>query len=174
MLRRCHSVHSRPHQGGNIQNGKLDIRLRIIVVPLADLDLVHGPHKEEDTVLSDVYNGEVGGRGGAGEEARVVGGLEGLAGTASLAAAMSAWEAPPSNRSTLPTTPFPTKKTWSMLEQSELDKSIATARVTRGGVPDAWCWAGVCGPGGLGSRSYKVPYAAHPWNPGAAVQHQAE
>ena len=41
-------------------------------------DLVHAPHEEEDALLGDLHDGEIGARGGAGEE----GGVEGTGGGA--------------------------------------------------------------------------------------------
>ena len=43
----------------------MDLRLRIDVVPLANLDVVHGTHKKETSVLGDLDDGEVRGRAGA-------------------------------------------------------------------------------------------------------------
>ena len=57
----------------------------------------------------------------------------GPAGTASGASAKRAWAAPPSHNPTLPTAPFPTHKTWSVLGKSPLNKSPATARASWGG-----------------------------------------
>ena len=68
----------RPHRGSNARHGEVDIQLIIGVAPLADLDLVPAPHKEEHALLGDLHDGEIGARGGAGEE----GGVEGADGGA--------------------------------------------------------------------------------------------
>ena len=62
-----------PHRGSNARHGEVDLRLRIDVVPLADLDLVHAPHEEEHALLGDLHDGEIGAWDGAGEEAGVEG-----------------------------------------------------------------------------------------------------
>ena len=56
----------RLHRGGNARHGQVDLRLHIDVVPLAHLDLVHAPHEEEDAMLGDLHDGEIGARGGRG------------------------------------------------------------------------------------------------------------
>ena len=63
-----------PPRGSNAGHGKVDLRLRIGIVPLADLRLVHAPHEEEHALLPDLDDGEVGGRGRPGEEGGVEGG----------------------------------------------------------------------------------------------------
>ena len=68
----------RPHRGSNTRHGEVDIRLRIDVVPVADLDLVHAPHEVERALLGDLDDREVGAGGRAGEE----GGVEGPGGGA--------------------------------------------------------------------------------------------
>ena len=72
VLSKCHGVVSRTG-GGNGRDGKVDLRLCIHVVPLIHFDLVHVPHQEEDIVLGDLNDGEIGGRGREGEEGGVVG-----------------------------------------------------------------------------------------------------
>ena len=128
------SQRGRPHRGRNAQHGEVDLRLRIDVVPLADPDLVHVPHKTVDIVRGDLHDREIGAWGGAGEKGGIEGAGGGPAGTASGASAKRAWAAPPSHNPTLPTTPFPTHNTWSTLGQSQLDKSSAMARASGGGV----------------------------------------
>ena len=108
----------------------MDLRLRINIVPLADLDLVHAPHVEEDplSAISMTARSKLG-----AEWERKVGRKGGPTGTAWGAPAKRAWAAPPSHNLTLPTTPFPTHNTWSMLGKSEMDKSPATAGASWGG-----------------------------------------
>ena len=50
----------RPHRGGNARHGVVDLRLRIDVFPLAHLDLVHAPHKQEHALFGDLHDGEIG------------------------------------------------------------------------------------------------------------------
>ena len=133
VFARCHSVVGR-NRGSNARHGEVDLRLRIDVVPLADLDLVHAPHEEEHALLADLDDGQVGGWGRPGEEGGVEGGGVGPAGTASGGSAKRARAAPPSHNPSLPTAPFPTHNTWSTLGKSHLDKSHQRPRPPWGGV----------------------------------------
>ena len=68
----------RPLRGGNASHGEVHLRLRIDIVPLADLLLVQAAHEEQHALLAVLDDGEVGGRGRPGEE----GGVEGARGGA--------------------------------------------------------------------------------------------
>ena len=144
---RVHQVpqRGRPLQGGNAGHGEVDLRLRIDIVPLANLKLVHAAHEEQHALLADPDDGEVGGRGQPGEEGGVEGAGGEPAGTDSRGSAKRAWAASPSHNPTLPTAPFPTHNTWSTLVKSQLDKSPATSRASLGGVASRcvvlgwWC-----------------------------------
>ena len=125
----------RPTRGGNAGHGEVDPRLRIDIVPVADLQLVHAAHEEQRALLADLEDGEVGGRGRPGDE----GGVEGAGGGACRdrlggGSAKMAWAASPSHNPTLPTVPFPTQNTSSTLGQFQLHKSPATSRASLGGV----------------------------------------
>ena len=85
----------RPFRGSNAGHGEVDLRLRIGIVPLADLQLVHAAHEEQHVLLANLDDGEVGGRGRPGEE----GGVEGAGGGAGRAdsggSAKRGWAASP-------------------------------------------------------------------------------
>ena len=77
---RVHQVpqRGRPTRGGNAGQGEVDLRLRVDIAPLGDLQLVHAAYEEQHALGADVDDGEVGGRGRPGDE----GGVEGAGGGA--------------------------------------------------------------------------------------------
>ena len=71
---RVHQVpqRGRPTRRGNAGQGEVDVRLRIDIVPLGDLQLVHAAHEEQRALLADLDDREVGGRGQVGGPAGTV------------------------------------------------------------------------------------------------------
>ena len=129
----CHNVVGRT--GGEMPDTVryVDLRLRMDIVPHADVDVVHALHEEEHALLGDLHDREVGARGRAGEEGGVEGAGARTGGTASWAVVKRAWAAPPSHNPTLPTAPFPTHNTCFTLGKSQPDKSQATSKASWGG-----------------------------------------
>ena len=62
----------------NAGQGEVDLRLRVDIAPLHDLQLVHAAQEEQHALGADLDDGEVGGRGRPGDE----GGVEGAGGGA--------------------------------------------------------------------------------------------
>ena len=77
---RVHQVpqRGRPTRGGNAGQGEVDLRPRVDIAPLGDLQLVHAAHEEQHALGADLDDGEVGGRGRPADE----GGVEGAGGGA--------------------------------------------------------------------------------------------
>ena len=130
-------------RGRNGRDDDVDFRLRIDVVPLADLDLVHVPHEKEDTLLGDLHDGEIGARGGAGED----GGVEGAGGGAGQD------RLPGVGEEGLGSTPLPQAHppNHPLLHSQHLvhPRAILAGQIPSnnqglegGGGPGAWCWAG--------------------------------
>ena len=145
----------RLHRGGNARHGAVDLRLRIDVVPLADLDLVQLPAKKRMpcTAISMTARSDLG-----PERERKVG-WKGQVG--------GGWPGPPRGRrrrgpgqhpppTTPPTQPPPSPPTtpgprWG--SPSWTNPQQRPGPIGGGWGPGAWCWAGGGGAGGRGSTS---------------------